>query len=224
MLPDAPPALDILAASVVAMSEAESFHFKLEADINAAFSGISMDIPFTFVGDYEAPDRIQGAAELSLGFFTIESQIVTIGNTTYATDPETGEWIITPSPDILLLNPMDIVGSAGPDPAGFADLKLVGVEELEGVPVYHLTGSAPADAFEGTEVEATADLWVGVEDSLIWRIVIEGELTFEDEGALGSEGQISGTADVEVTMTFADYGAPVVIEEPVVEAPVAEGD
>ena len=47
---------------------------------------------------------------------------------------------------------------------------LVGRESLEGTPVYHLQGILPLDAFGGSEGRVQADIWIGVEDSLVRQI------------------------------------------------------
>ena len=74
------------------MANAGSFHFELETVVTISAGGFEADVPLSFVGDYRAPNSVQGKAVMSQGTFDVESDIVIIGDTIYATNPETGEW------------------------------------------------------------------------------------------------------------------------------------
>ena len=76
------------------MSEVASFHFDLEASVGVDAGGIATQIPVSLVGDFQAPDRARLKLNVSLLFFTLETETVIIGDTVYSTDPVTGEWQI----------------------------------------------------------------------------------------------------------------------------------
>ena len=213
-LVDAPPAGEILQESFNAMREVGSFHFELEADVKPSSSagGLIQEIPFTFSADYQAPDRVHGKLAVSLGFFSVEVEIITVGDTTYITDPETGEWTTGSGPFSVLPSPTEFTSEVV---SALDDVTLVGQEVLDGTPVYRLRGVPPLTVFEGSGgISAQADFWIGVEDSLLRQIVAEGQISLEAmTGTFGVSG-ISGDATVTMTMTFAAYGVPVVIEAP----------
>ena len=217
----------ILAASLAETALAESFHFEMDANVKVTISGIPLSIPVTFVGDFQEPARMRGTAAISVGFASLQTDIVTIGDTVYATDPETGEWEVNSDPDLLLFDPLDFVGAGGPKIGDFEGLELAGVEVLQGDQVYHLTGMVPAEAFGESEGEAQAHFWIGVQDMLFRQVRFEGELSLEGiEGALGGSvpaGVLSGAATITITITFSDYDEPVVIEAPEVSTGTRSG-
>lgn len=215
---------EILLASFVAMDAVGSFHFELEAGLTAPDVGITTEIPMTLTGDFQAPDRMKAAATVSLGLFAVQSQIVIIGDTIYATDLQTGEWEVTSEPELLLFNPLDFVGSGAPGLEDFSGVALAGAEVLSGVQVYHVSATVPGESLGQPDGDVRADLWIGVGDSLVYQIGIEGQFPLDAvAGALGA-GQISGTADLRLTMTFSDFGKPVQIDAPPLPAGQAAPD
>ena len=88
---------------------------------------------------------------------------------------------------------------------------------LDGVPVYHVQGILPLDAFGGSEGSVQANMWISVEDSLVRKIVAEGEASLDDLNNTLGLGVLTGRASVEMTIRFFDYGIVVGIEEPVAE-------
>ena len=92
-------AREILSAALEAMQDADAFH----ADVDASFkivqteASFQMDeetfgdeFPIYYKGDIQAPDRTRGKLGISLGFFLLEIDIITIGEDAYITNPETG--------------------------------------------------------------------------------------------------------------------------------------
>ena len=208
---DAATAEEVLAASVAAMVAQGSLHFELDARMKSPTAAFGTEIPLSFVGDFQAPDRVHGMLGVSFGFLSIELEAITIGDTFYFTDPQTGQWETRPDAAYAFPNPAAFISVS----VGTLDAAvLVGRESLDGTPVYHLQGILPLDAFGGPEGRVEADLWIGVEDSLVWQIAAEGEAPLDDLSAALGTGGLSGTANVAVTIRFSDYGKPVVIEAP----------
>ena len=198
--------------SGAAMAGVDTFHFEMDMQIGNESEGLSLEIPVTSMGDIQAPDRVQGALSMTLfELLTIEYQVINIGDTTYQTDPQTGEWEGTASPSVPFTDPSDFLASK---PSDFLDLALVGEETLDGARVHHLRGALSPEAFGGIQGALVADIWTGVEDSLVRQIAVEGVLQVQRDGGLLPEGGGPGNAAVDLTVKFSDYGKPVSIEAP----------
>ncbi|MCH8109328.1 MAG: LppX_LprAFG lipoprotein [Chloroflexi bacterium] len=215
------PATILETASAV-MEKLGSFHFDLEMEIKAGTGGISFDIPFTFVGDFQAPDRSKGTMSASILGFSIESEFVSIGETDYATNPETGDWEISPDELLPIGDPIALIAL---DASDVEDLKLLGEEILDGLAVYHLSGLTASGVFgheEGGQ-SIKIDFWIGKEDSFVVQITASGEIDLgDDTDPLFADG----TVTLSLTLKFSDFGKSVVIEAPEIEplptpAPVA---
>ena len=154
------------------------------------------------------PDRIRGTLSVSLVFFTLAIETITIGETSYTTDPQTGKWGISTGPISALPNPVELAAS---DTLALNDAALVGEETLDARQVYHLKGVPPTAAIDGVQ---TADIWIGVEDFLIRQIKAEGVIDLGDVAEVLGGGGLSGTATLVMAITFSRYGEPVVIEAP----------
>jgi len=219
------PPEKVLLSSFAAMEEVGSFHFELEAGLTAPEVGITTEIPLLLTGDFQAPDRMKASATVSLGLFAAQSQIVLIGDTIYATDPQTGEWEVTSDPELLLFNPLDFVGSDAPGLEGLNDIALVGTEVLLGTETFHLSATVPAQSLGQGESDFRVDLWIGVGDALLHQIRLEGQFPLDSFGAAMGVGQLSGKANLRMTTTFSGFGVPVEIEAPALPTgePATEG-
>jgi len=197
------------------MAAVSSFQFGMESILSFESGGTAFDIPITMQGEYLAPDRSQGTVSLSVVFFTIESQFVTIGDTTYVTDPDSGEWSIGQSPNLLFADPRDFANAEFLKEAdNFEELEFIGIETLDGLEVYHLSGIA---VDEGVGDDLVVNFLIDVDDNLISQVTVSG--AFQVDGGqtdavdlLGSLG--TGDATLEATLTFSAYGKPVSIEAP----------
>ena len=198
--------------SGAAMAGVDFFHFEMDMQIGIESEGLSLDVPVTFVGDVQAPDRVQGTLSMTLfGILTIEYQVINIGDTTYQTDSQTGEWEVTASPAVPFTDPSDFLASK---PSDFLGLTLVGEETLDGVQVYHLSGTLLPEAFGGIQGDLEADIWTGVEDSLVRQVAVKGVLQIQGDGGLLPVGVGPGNVAVDMTVKFSDYGKPISIEAP----------
>ena len=163
------------------MRAVDSLHFQVEIEIAVKSADASMTIPVSFEGDYQAPDRARGALKMSLGFFEVESETITIGNDAYFTNPETGLWEAGSLEDVPLVQPTDLLEVGSVPVKGLA---LAGRETIGGAPAYRLTGTIPAESVLG-EGDTAGDLqieyWITEEDSLIRRVALEGDLGAGDD-------------------------------------------
>ena len=207
-----PSPLEVLGASFAAMDAAGSFHFEMDVAIKAPVEGADLEIPITLAGDFQAPDRVRGSMAMSLGFFTLEMEMVSIGETTYMTSPQTGEWEVVS--DTTLVPPN--LGELAEAGAGLLyDAVLVGEETLDGTPVYQIGGLLTQDVIAGLEPGGQVALWIGVDDSLIYRIGFRGEVSLDDLLGPMDQAGLSGQGALFMTARFSGYGVPVTIEPPI---------
>ena len=208
-----PSAAQIVAGALNAMNGADSYHFLIDVGIEVEQEGVTLELPFTFEGDFQAPDRLRGTMELSLGFFTVETEVVLIEGVYYMRNLETGEW--ERDSELVDALPADIAIFAMPlsIESGILAPELVGVEELDGRPSYRVR-IVIADVAQGIGEDAQADLWIDVEDNTLRKMVTETAIS--DDGSLGvAEGSLlSGDVTITVTALISDYGVPVDIQTP----------
>ena len=201
------------------MESVRSFHLDMDMRIDLGAGGASIQVPITVAADFQAPDRSKGTLSMSLLFFTLETQFVTIGDTNYVTDPQTGEWGLSADNVTPLLDPDAFIGRGAI--AEVRGLEMLGAETLEGVDVYHLAGTLTPDVIG--EAVASGELmvsyWIGVEDSLVRLIEASGDIGLEGGGE-SLFGISADSASLSMTMPFSDYGKPVTIEAPEI-APAA---
>ena len=207
---------EIMESSVAAMRLVDSFHF--EMDVMVRPEGVELGIPVTLSGDFQAPDRLQGTLSITIAFFSVETEIVAVGDTLYTTDFETREWQVSD-------------GGAGffTDPAGFVrveasllkDLVLVGVETVDGAALYHLRATVPAGTYGVSAGEFQASFWVSVDDGLLTQVVAEGDIALGEEVGDLFKGLAAGRASVSLTLKLSDFGELVSIEAPDLDAPVS---
>ncbi len=205
------------------MAAVQSFHFDIDAKLSISSEGASLDVPIDLKGDFQAPDRTRGTLVVSFLIFQVESQFVSIGDTSYATDPETGQWTVEQDSALDFVDPAAI---ASPEllaeAAGLADLILVGTGALGGVQVHELAGRLSDEAGAG-ELDVT--YWIGVDDGLIHQVDLKGQFELDEElGGIIPVGDIEvSEATIEAVLTLSDFGKPVQIEAPEVAAPPASG-
>ena len=195
------------------MQEVGSLHFELDATVTVPAGGVETEVPVSLVADYQPPDRMRAKLVVSVAFFALEMETIAIGDTIYATNLETGEWEVS-SIDLTsaLLRPTEFEGDVVI--AENYDVVLVGLETLDGTPVFHLRGLPPQQIFGELDATAQANLWVGVEDLLIRQIAAEGEIALEELGEVFGQFGLSGTANISSTVRISGFGEPVLIEAP----------
>lgn len=204
---------ELLEDSLAATVQEESYHLVIDARIGFRAGGLRGSMPFVaFEGDVQNPDRMAGNMSLSLLGTSMELDVIVIGDTAYALNPEFGVWEESLKSAIVLFPPEDFLLT---DPSEIEDLIFIGEEELDGIQVYHLRGGLPALALDGSESLSQVDYWVGVDSPRLRQVTQVIEQTIPGEAfplvGGGAQDMKSGTA---VTMKFSDFGKPVTIEPP----------
>lgn len=176
--------------------------------------GYSVDVPLTLVGDFQAPDRMEGTITISMLGFTVEMEVISIGDAAYGTNPETGEWEFgfEVASEWLPSNYTSIRQTE------VANLEYIGEETLNGTPVHHLTGTASSQAFggffSGMEGSLQVEFWIGVEDGRLNQSAVQGDVLLTDSSGLPFGEAAGGTANIAMTIHFSEFGKSVVIEAP----------
>lgn len=213
------------------MQAADAFH----ADVDASFkiiqteASFQMDeetfgdeFPMYYKGDIQAPDRTRGKLGVSLGFFLLEIDIITIGDDAYITNPETGVWERTyiadtgfPSPSEFVLPPMD--------PAQYEDLQIVGEDTVDGVATRRISAAVQGNYLGSAYDSLYVEMWVGVQDALLRRLTMTGETSAEAQDSAGlsgdamplAPGDAGGAVEFTATITYADFGKAFDIQVPI---------
>ena len=207
----------VLEVAAEAAETVESYHSELDLEVRSPTEAARLEFSYRLVVDYQEPDswRAEITATVPLQG-SIEVQMVSIGDTAYATNPETSEWEFVPTESF----PLESIDLLTKDTvARMGDLSVEGVEQLDGADVYRIAGTVPAGAvatttllgalIDGGEGDLSIVYWIGVDDSRIKRFTGEGDVGID----AGNRISVSVTAD------FSDFGKEVVIEAPVVKPP-----
>ena len=218
--PALPPltARQLIVDSAIAMQAVDSFHFEIDATATIDADGGSLEIPIVLEGDFDGPDSLRGSVTVTVIFFTIETEFVTIGDTVYVTDPETGEWKVTVGDPGFFALPGEFAGSDATELAEeLLDIALVALMPVDGVETYFLQGTVPSELLGQPGDVASIAYWIGVDDGLPRQIEAEFALDLAAEAAdiFGDFGE--GAAALRLTVKFTDFGKPVSITAPDVE-------
>ena len=195
------------------MAGVESFHFKVVGQLESVSSDRNIVIPITYTGDAVAPDRTSGQLTLSVIVFVLQMDVIMIGEEVWTTNIQTGVWEKQEAESFGLPNPALLV--SGGDPA-LDDARIVREETIEGVRMIRLSGKARLGGTAGVDEESTtAEVWVGVDDRLVYRIRYSGNVDLDtlslDLSAIG----LGGVATLDLDMALSGFDEPVEIERPV---------
>ena len=214
--PSDPEALRILGEAISAMIDAGTLRFDVDGDLSMETDDSTMRARLSFDGEAAAPDRMRGALILNLGAFALQIEAISAGGVLYTTNPSTGAWEVA----------LDFGGAAIPNMAtllteGESPLvgaRVLGEDTLDGVRMIKLRGEARIQGLEGEFPRA--DVWIGADDSLIYRIASEGDLSLDSLGFAGlSSAGLSGDAYIRLDIRLSRFGEEVDIEAPEVGAP-----
>ena len=204
---------ELLRQSAEAMAKVDTFHFEVSGRINVTSGDAAIELPISYVGDVQAPDRTRGKLVLSVMVFALEIEIVTVGGVTYTTNPQSGEWEVSSSGTLGVPNPAGFIRGGAPLLTGAT---YVGLEIRDGERVHHLAGIVRLDVLADLEGETPADIWIGAEDMLVREVAAEAPVDLEALGLPVSGIGLAGTGVATLSIRLSGYGEPVRIEAPVV--------
>ena len=200
--------------AIDAMASVESFHFTTTGSMETTETESEMTISLTFEGDSLAPDRTSARLTLGVSVFLLEIDIVTIGSDVYLTNPMTGEWEITSADEFGIPNPVLLVSGVFP---ALNDMKKVGEENIGEIPTFHLSGSVTSADLEmlGADLESV-DIWIGAEDSLLYRISTQGLVNLDELGLSLEDMGLEGEGTITLQIDLSDFNESVEIEPPTI--------
>ena len=209
-------------SAVARTIETESFHFTLDASIEAAVAGISLDISVLVVGDFAPPDRSKANLSINMGFLSSEFDAVSAGGDSYTTDPQTGQWSLIPKEDSGLFDrPHTLVGLVA---QAAHQMELVGQGSIGGVSVLHLRAERAQGALtDNPDDPILAEAWVGVDDLRPYRLRLTGTIDLSDLGKQFPSQIGDGPATLDATIGLSEFGTSVTVDVPEVQTLLVDG-
>lgn len=161
-------------------------------------------------GDLRRPDAVLSVLNITLGNAIGEIRTVSLAGKQYTTNPITRQWMClqpgsTFDPAVLFAPDIGIEALLANQ---FADVTLVGIEDLNGRPHYHLRGTLPAEQLRAISLNllgagpVAADLWADQETMRASRVVLVDTST-------------DATSPSTWTLEFSEYDKTVDVREPV---------
>ena len=211
-----------LRSAVARAIENESFHFTMDASIEAAVAGIALDISVLVVGDFDPPDRSKANLSINMGFVSSEFDAVSAGGDSYATDPQTGQWSLIPKEDSGLLDsPHKLVGLVA---QAAHQMELVGQGSIGGVSVLHLRSEREQGVLtDNPDDTILAEAWVGIDDLRPHRLRLESTIDLSDLGKQLPSQIGDGPANLAATIGLSEFGTSVTVDVPDVRPFLVDG-
>ena len=169
------PRYPILEAAIATMRNIDSFHFVESSKWSVAI--VASDRPnaeaIEATGDYQSPDKLRKRAVIHYVHPSTTShvQAISIGDTRYVTNPDTGEWERSRESvwgeDELFSNPIDFFESVASElgPNAYR-----GISTLGGVKVHRFVYTTPDLGRTSTIQSLNVVIVVGVDDSLVREV------------------------------------------------------
>jgi hypothetical protein len=195
--PSTPPlsAQEIIDNSARSMEAVNSFHFEIMHTGGGTPMAMGLEMNEA-VGDVSKPGRLKTAITAAMGKMLIEVEVITIGTTTYMTNPLTREWELLPN-EFSAINIFDLntgiiaILQDVRNPVKLED------EGVAGIGCYHLKGEVPCESLrpitlssiEGVMV--SVDVWIDKAEFLIRQVKLEGRITETEKEGIVRELKLS---------------------------------
>ena len=180
---------DIIDKASPRLDELESFHFDLSQKGGGTPIAMGLEMTGTW-GDIAPPDKLAMKIEATwMGQF-MEAELVTVGTTTYMTNPLSGKWELL-SDDfnaVTLFQPNTGIRAVM---ESITDLNLLDPETAGGTRCFHLKGLLDSKVLDGFAVGHAAeglpvetDIWIGAGDFLLRKVMFDGQITEEENAGI----------------------------------------
>ena len=199
---------DILLRAVQQLLLLESTAFTLEqlTGTTKLFTGLEMT---KASGMVEVPGKAQVKieAETTSPRSYVEVEVITIGEDAYMTDLLSGKWLQVP-PEILPFSLHNIAATLADIVGNVQTPELVGIELLDGVETYRISGAVKSQDLSGivpgagTDFDVGVELWLDHPQALLRQAVITGKVVASD------------VPEAVRRLTLEDINAPVDITPP----------
>ncbi|MFP4438308.1 MAG: LppX_LprAFG lipoprotein [Chloroflexaceae bacterium] len=188
----------------------ETVHFLIEltgAPVAAEPSGFFTLV--TMEGDLKRPDAVLATVTVRSVTGIAEVRTVSLAGRQYVTNPITRQWQCVAADfafdPAILFDPE--VGLSHLLETGFEEVELIGIEDLEGQPHYHLRGIVPGEELRAISYNSlgagpvAVDLWAEQSTMRAKRIILVDTATDPEQPSTW-------------TMNFSDYGKAVDVRVP----------
>ena len=176
-----PPAADVLSKAVESAASMKTFHFRLEHENGVTTIPLGLGLT-TAEGDVIVPDRMKAKIEAKAGTQPVRVEVIGIGDEAWMTNPFNRQWQPLPSGNTIrdVFDPaqgIKAVANALENPEVTAE------EQVGGVATYRVEGTVDSGVLEAAAPIAEPGLtvkvgvWIGKDDSLIYRVRLEGPLS-----------------------------------------------
>ena len=199
---------DILLRAAEQLLRLESTAFTLEqlTGTTKLFTGLEMT---KASGMVEVPGKAQVKieAETTSPHSYVELEVITIGEDAYMTDVLTGRWLQVP-PEFLPFTLHDIAATLADIVGNVQTPELAGIELLEGVETYRISGAVKSQDLSGivpgagTDFDVSLELWLDHPQALLRQARITGKVVASD------------VPEAVRRLTLEDINAPVDITPP----------
>lgn len=172
----------VLEAAAQRMDAVEAFHFVLTQENGT--TGIMLGLELVSAeGDIAGTDRAQLEVKAKLGTTNLAVKMIVLPDASYITNPLTGRWQEEEVSISAFFNPDTGVTALM---RAVTEAQATRREQMGDVDTYRIEAMVDsgdldlfaADAAPGRALKARA--WIGVEDSLVYRVEIEGGVTPEE--------------------------------------------
>lgn len=204
----------VLREAVARTFNANGFHFLLQMRLMPEARGLSLEVPIESECDYQPPDRTRAIVNVQIRGTDLSFREIAFEDVKYRTDPSTGEWEVTPSPMTPAGEPTDFLMI---EPGILREIEVTGLEDIAGIPAYHIRATAPAGAIGRSPGPVQLEFWTGAADLVIRRVAATGLITWEQVDVL-LDPAAGGVAPMSMRMRLSGFGRPVTIEAPEVAA------
>ena len=140
-------------------------------------------------GYFQRPDRSQVTMTMRLPGVSIELEFIAIGTESYMKEPFSSVWLANPESPVPFWDPPALF-QCRPKPETVAEFVMVGEEELDGEPVFHLKGSLSGDAlanaldderYQSVPGAGEFEYWIGLGDFLVRKTEMRIEVSPSEE-------------------------------------------
>jgi hypothetical protein len=174
-------AQETLSDAAAAAQDLDSFHFKLTQDDGPIPLPLNLTLD-SAEGDVAVPGKIKADIKAKASGIGVSVKVIGIDNKTWVTNPFTKDWQSLGSNTNIqdYANPAALVTQMLP---AVKDAQFDGQAEIDGAQTNHITGTMdsgdlePALGFAEPGQTVKVEAWVGTEDNLPRRLVVNGRLT-----------------------------------------------
>lgn len=197
----------VLEDAIPAMQELSSFSFTYDVQRPQDAPAVPGTDVVALEGNVDDRGGMKAQIDILQGGIPLQLNFVAVGDTHYVENPLTGAWQSVPATSSPV-GELNLGSSAIQILEKVQDPEYAGREDSGGVEVDRVTGTVAAADVEGI-VQAVsvdhpfpAEIWVGVEDHLVRRIILSGAATSSEH------------EDTVRTIELAGFNEPVEIEPP----------